>query len=519
MHRFIVGMLFGVAGCAHAGIVSDLLVTDPQPAGLHSLIGVRFLDPAVNVPLVDVVKPTAHEISETLNSVRPAMFAVAQDSNISSDNHGSWETLDSDLMIWRLRVGSEGATSLNFKLSNVTLPEGASLYVYNSDGSTVAGPWARNQIPSSGNVWTPIVHGEEAVLEVQTPTSLASQFRLDIAQTNYGVRSFDKTADVLAKSGSCNVDVACSDADEWGDEIRSVARLTVNGTLLCTGTLMNNTAKDSRPYILTAAHCLEAYPSITPDNMAQSVVAYWNYETSSCGGAPDGDASQNQSGAVLRALWSGQGVTGADMALLELAARPADDFNVHYAGWNRADGTVDGGTAIHHPSGDEKRISFDHDTIAISRYGEINGNPGNFFRVDSWDIGTTEGGSSGSGLWNNDHQLVGQLSGGVASCSNDGADWYGRLHSAWTGGGNASSRLKDWLDPIGNAPMSLCGQEPDGTLSAHCGDKNQETSPGTNVPTNSPAPAASAAGGGGGQALALLLLGLFAAAGRRYIRS
>ena len=143
MHRFIAGMLFGVAGCAQAGIVSDLLVTDPQPAGLHSLIGVRFLDPAINVPLVDVAKPTADEILETLNSVRPAMFAVAQDSNISSENHGSWETLDTDLMIWRLRVGSEGATSQNFKLSNVTLPEGASLYVYNSDGSTVAGPWTR----------------------------------------------------------------------------------------------------------------------------------------------------------------------------------------------------------------------------------------------------------------------------------------------------------------------------------------------------------------------------------------
>ena len=64
-----------------------------------------------------------------------------------------------------------------------------------------------------------------------------------------------------------------------------------------------------------------------------------------------------------------------------------------------------------------------------------------------WQKGTTEGGSSGSGVFvtvveNQTRYLVGQLYGGSASCSNrEGGDAYGRFDLAY------SAALSRWLNP------------------------------------------------------------------------
>ena len=59
--------------------------------------------------------------------------------------------------------------------------------------------------------------------------------------------------------------------------------------------------------------------------------------------------------------------------------------------------------------------------------------------------GTTEGGSSGSGLFRtigSTRYVVGQLFGGDASCSNrEGGDAYGRFDLAY------SAALSRWLNP------------------------------------------------------------------------
>ncbi|MCA9297224.1 MAG: hypothetical protein KC983_11920, partial [Phycisphaerales bacterium] len=69
--------------------------------------------------------------------------------------------------------------------------------------------------------------------------------------------------------------------------------------------------------------------------------------------------------------------------------------------------------------------------------------------------GTTEPGSSGSPLYNQDHQIIGQLHGGFAACGNDDSDWYGKFSVSWTGGGSSSTRLRDWLDPDSTGTLVL----------------------------------------------------------------
>ncbi len=106
--------------------------------------------------------------------------------------------------------------------------------------------------------------------------------------------------------------------------------------------------------------------------------------------------------------------------------------------------------AIHHPNTDEKAISFQYDPLTVTTYRQ-SGVPGDgsHWRVDDWEDGTTEPGSSGSGLWDPNHRLVGQLHGGYASCSSITSDWYGRLSVSWDGSSSAN-RLRDWLDPSGS---------------------------------------------------------------------
>ena len=91
-------------------------------------------------------------------------------------------------------------------------------------------------------------------------------------------------------------------------------------------------------------------------------------------------------------------------------------------------------------------FSFENDPTTTTSYGGTNvPGDGTHVRVSDWDDGTTEPGSSGSPLFNQDHQVIGQLHGGGAACGNNKSDWYGKFSTSWTGGDSNSTRLCDWL--------------------------------------------------------------------------
>ena len=109
---------------------------------------------------------------------------------------------------------------------------------------------------------------------------------------------------------------------------------------------------------------------------------------------------------------------------------------------------------IHHPKGDVMKICRDDDPLArdlangtevwLVKGSHVGG-------ANGWDLGSTEAGSSGSPLFNENGQIIGQLHGGMASCdgeqSNGLYDLYGRFNSAWSAGNEPDQRLSNWLDP------------------------------------------------------------------------
>jgi len=126
---------------------------------------------------------------------------------------------------------------------------------------------------------------------------------------------------------------------------------------------------------------------------------------------------------------------------------------------------------IHHPQGDVKKISIDNGPVTAEYQNPIpldlhwlydESLPQAFWRVIKWETGTTEGGSSGSPLFNQNQLIVGNLTGGQADCSNSVNDYYSKFHMGWDYYSNYSKQLKHWLDPESTGITNLVGFNPYG---------------------------------------------------------
>src|SRR5690606_8027378 len=134
-------------------------------------------------------------------------------------------------------------------------------------------------------------------------------------------RTFAQTTE---KSGSCNIDVACSEGTGWENEINAVGVISTGGSTFCTGFMVNNTNNDRTPYFMTANHC-----RVRASNAA-SLVVYWNYQHTTCGGA-DSKKTDFQTGSQFLSASS-----KSDFTLVRLNQAPDTTWNVQYAGWDRS---------------------------------------------------------------------------------------------------------------------------------------------------------------------------------------
>lgn len=383
----------------------------------------------------------------------PHQFAEPIDAAISPWSHGLWESLPDGRTMWRMRISSPDAESINLGFLDYRMPPGGEMFLYASDGSRIAGPFTERHNRDHNQFWSPVVESQEVVVEVTLPEEGGDEFRLFLTSVNYGLVPLKARAG-SGTSGSCNVDVACPAADPWRDQVRSVGVYTRNGSWTCTGALVNNTANDMRQLFLTANHCNVS------ETTAPTMVIYWNYQSSTCrtpgtsGAAGSGDATLTDFSQGATHIASS---TTADFALVEINDPIDPDWNVYYAGWSRSTSIPPSVATIHHPRTDAKRISLASQVDITNYLRPESTSSGTHWRIITWDLGTTEPGSSGSPLFNAAGEIIGQLHGGYASCTNDADDWYGRFSLSWDGGGTSSSRLRDHLDPVGLDPVSWPG--------------------------------------------------------------
>jgi lysyl endopeptidase len=255
-------------------------------------------------------------------------------------------------------------------------------------------------------------------------------------------------------SESCNIDLGC--VSNPSQALQDIARATLKmiyvdeddgKSYLCSGTLLNSNASPRRPYIFTAAHCIDS------QREANSAETFWFFDSVTCNSLSTPPFQRITTGASLRFADANM-----DVSLIELNDQPPN--GAVFASWDATiipTNLAQGRTilvGVHHPSGDLKAFSE----------GRMQGYVQGSFKTDSYiqvrwtaNKGTTEGGSSGSGIFtfNPDcgggvpcYQMRGGLEGGTASCATPTEpDRYSRMDLLFT-------KLAPYLSPAAIIPAS-----------------------------------------------------------------
>jgi hypothetical protein len=406
--------------------------------------------PVVNMPAFNFLQAEKSAVAEPTDEMRlkPFKFAHAFDVNLTPENSGEWFVSQTGIWCWKLTIRSEGAKSINLIFDHFKLPENSRLFLFNEDKSSLLGAFTSVNNKVSGKFAVSPVLGDEIIIQYETPSKNTDKIPFEIKSVNHdyiGIMEKGDRRPLGKTAGECNIDVNCDLGDKWSEVKNSVCRLIVNGVEICSGALVNNTAEDEKPYILSAAHCYDKW------EYAETSVYVFNYESPFC--APlDGDPLHSVSGAIMKAQFD-----SLDFALAELSLVPPPNYRPYFAGWDHSSELRDSSASIHHPQGDIKKIATDNDAPSISDFTDSYLKNG-FLKIARWDEGVTEVGSSGGPLFNKNKNIIGTLTGGVASCGNPINDFFERFALSWDYKSDTAKQLKYWLDPINSSVDFINGK-------------------------------------------------------------
>lgn len=410
------------------------------------------------------------------NELKPFKLAAPSKINLDIAKLVNW-AYDKEFAYGKFTLKLSGALSASISFDKFYLPKNTELFVYNENGKMITGPVTEKENNKTGIWGSWVYQGELLTIEIKTPIASLKELILHSDNVAYGYKEIYKSIKVggFGQSGSCNINVICPLGNGWEGERNSVSTiLSADGGEFCTGSLIMNTCGRNTPYYLTANHCFEQGNSNVPG---------WRFAfqawSTTC---PNPGVNTNgvmYNGATLRARNA-----PSDFCLVELNQTPPANSGLHYAGWNRSANPAQNATGIHHPSGDLMKISRANNAVTV---GSFNGTTNQHWRAN-WspqDNGAgqtvtpiTEGGSSGSPLFDQNHRIIGQLHGGPSFCgSSQPWDFYGRFDLSWAGGGTNATRLSNWLDPAGSNAMTtnttnVANLQPSGLNLSISGDNN-----------------------------------------------
>ena len=433
---------------------------------------------AQSLAKVVTLKPIAPSRIEDVKRANSGKFKKAQQIGITRDllsetdgakfdGNLNWAATPDGGKSASLRLLSPGARGLRAAMTVAGLPDNAELRFAGSAGDAsiafASGVEAKTLLDRDKHYWTPFTIGEAQVIEIYVPAGVnVSAIRVTVSQLSHIFASVESKLGNTKASEACNVDAICrAQTPGFVNAKNAVAQLIYSSTCdsdnptriascICTGTLLNDGDPTTQiPYFYSATHC------ISTQTEANTVNTVWFKEAPFCGAGG--------SGANLTRITGGANLLYADadsdaMLMRLNNAPPAGAF---FSGWDAA--TVTAGTnatGIHHPSDDLKKSSDGQ----LLGFNSINGSISQLIRV-GWTSGTTEGGSSGSGIFtvtNDQYFLRGGLEGGSAQCLNSGSltnpnnrDYYSRFDEAFPS-------IKQYLLPTNYSDLWWAGEAENG---------------------------------------------------------
>ena len=428
--------------------------------------------PTVQIPINFSVEDLKTVDRWQVSQGAPLKVGVLLPTDLTIDNAGSWNTLPDGKRVWRLQVQAKDAIALMLSFRDFYIPENGKLFIYSSDKTHLIGAFTHHTNPPTKEYATEFLAGDKIILEYEAGIAENEHPRIAIDAVGYGYNHLHVSRTMAdtgpGTSGSCMVNINCEEGEAWQTEKNGVCQMTLpigNYIYICSGALVNNTAEDLKPYILSAFHCIDLDIPVTEKNL-NKYTFYFHFEHTGC--------ENNSSIASYRTITGCKKIAGipldggSDGLLLLLNQTIPEHYNAYYNGWDRSNTAAQSGVGIHHPSGDYMKIStFNKVARTSTWYGidNIKGAPNAHWNVvfeqTANGHAVTEGGSSGSPLFNQNKQIVGTLSGGSSSCEKpNGANTYGKLYYHWDQYPNKdnTSRMDIYLDPNHTGKTQLAGR-------------------------------------------------------------
>jgi hypothetical protein len=357
----------------------------------------------------------------------------------------AWQDMGDGSRTARIVLESPAAAAIRAELVLTGAPDGLSFrFGSNVPGAQVFGPYTWTELEAAAR-WTPVLEGTSAIIDIEVATGVsASGKMLTIPRVSHLTLSGAdlapdplKRAQDIGTSGRCNIDIACI-ANPSTDLLLAAAAVaqivfTDSGrTYLCTGELVNsrNAAGVAQqiPYFVTAHHC------VGTSTAASTINFYWFFQAATCNSLTVPNYQITAGGASM--LYTSYDV---DLTFMRMNNNPPQ--GTFLAGWDATPVFAGANViALHHPNGDLKKYSAGQSVDFAHDFDDVQ-NPGTFvpqgmyLRIN-WSQGTTEVGSSGSGVYtrstSGEYQLRGVLHGGAASCQTpQGLDYFARFDLAY----------------------------------------------------------------------------------------
>ena len=441
----------------------------------------RSMEEVENVPVNFYIKDLLETDNWQAQAGTPLRIAKNIQVDYNMDNSGQYTTLPGGENIWSFRLKANDAVAIMLYYKDFYIPEGGKLFIYSADKTHLLGAYTHKTHPLGGFFATEFVGGEELVLEYVASETSDEKPRIYIDEIGYGynasaLREFcginsrkTKEDDCSDVDISCMVDVNCEEGDAWQNEKKSICwtiQKIGSYEYLCTASLLNNTAEDFKPLILTARHCAYDFNRrvFASDSDMKQWVFYFHREREGCGDDYPTTIPKTMTGCKMLVNTGTEG--GSDGMLLLLNNMIPESYDVFYNGWDRRDVAATSGVCIHHPKGDYMKISTYSEKASTYTFesSEFNGNKNAhwnvLFKATTNGRSVTQCGSSGSPLYNENKLVVGTLTGGNSDCSYlRGLNIYGKMTYHWDKfKTDSSTRMDVWIDPLGKNYETFSGR-------------------------------------------------------------